>query len=264
MSESNIESTCETEANSDISNDKPESSSECQGEEQNECLSEFSDDKIAENNSNDKTEQLLENNDNENEKKDTESEQIESLQDVPEIKCDNEGNFEEQNGKIDIRADNLQAQKEVCDEVENKGDIDERNSKEKGNYGEMKTDIAMADKGWDRISNETVTSLDDEGHHGIDGVYEKTNSDTGEKEYCIVESKYGSSQLGETNDGKQMSDNWIDKRLDDAVGKEKADEIREKQIEDPDSVKSKLSHIDKEGNVEFTELDDEGNKLKGN
>ncbi len=43
-------------------------------------------------------------------------------------------------------------------------------------------------------------------------------------------------QLSETNDGKQMSDNWIDKRLDDAVGKEKVDEIRDAAEDDPDSV----------------------------
>jgi len=100
MSESNIESTCETEANSDINSDKPESSSENQREEQNECLSEFKDDVKSENNNNDNIDQSKkESNENENIKNDTEAEQIES-QEAPEIKCDKEGNFEEQKGVV--------------------------------------------------------------------------------------------------------------------------------------------------------------------
>ena len=40
------------------------------------------------------------------------------------------------------------------------------------------------------------------------------------------------AQLAETKGGKQMSDAWIDARLDSAVGKERADEIREAMLDD--------------------------------
>ena len=60
-----------------------------------------------------------------------------------------------------------------------------------------------------------------------------------------------------------MSESWIDKRLDDAVGKEKADEIRESKILNPDSVSSYISRIDKDGNVELTKLDSNANEIGG-
>jgi len=41
-----------------------------------------------------------------------------------------------------------------------------------------------------------------------------------------------------------MSDPWIGKRLDDAVGKEKADEIREIFEDNPELVKHEVYHID--------------------
>jgi hypothetical protein len=155
-------------------------------------------------------------------------------------------------------------QKDVCDKIEKDGNIDTMSTSEKGNYGEMKTDIEMEEQGWTRISTDTVTSIDDKGHQGIDGVYERVNPETGEKEYRVVESKYGTSELNEhTSDGKQMGENWIDKRLDDAVGKEKADEIRESKILNTDSVSSYISRIDKDGNVELTKLDSNANEIGG-
>jgi hypothetical protein len=140
----------------------------------------------------------------------------------------------------------------ACKEAEEKG-LDKLDNRQKGNYGEMKTDLDMLDKGYVRISKEGITSLDDKGHQGIDGVYENPN---GIPKYRIIDSKYGSSQLSETKDGKQMSDEWIDKRLDEAVGKEKADEIRAEQIENPDNVSKEVAHIDSDGNVEYTNVDD--------
>jgi hypothetical protein len=141
-------------------------------------------------------------------------------------------------------------------EAEEKG-LDNLDNKQKGNYGEMKTDLDMLDKGYVRISKEGITSLDDKGHQGIDGVYENPD---GKPQYLIADSKYGSSQLSETKDGKQMSDEWIDKRLDEAVGKEKADEIRMEQIENPDNVDKSVAHIDSDGNVVYTDV---GNSEEG-
>lgn len=142
-------------------------------------------------------------------------------------------------------------------------------TEELGNLGEMMMDQYYISKGYTPINKNRVISLNDkkEGFKkGIDGVYEKTNS-SGEKTYVVSDAKYNSSQLSETNDGKQMSDNWIDKRLDSAVGKEKADEIRNAYEDNADTVSHEIYHIDPnidENNNMHTDIqkvNSEGNKI---
>ena len=142
-------------------------------------------------------------------------------------------------------------------------------TEELGNLGEMMMDQYYISQGYKPLNKHRVTSLDDKKggfRQGIDGVYEKTNPD-GTKTYVIADAKYNKSSLQMTNDGKQMSENWIDKRLDDAVGKEKADEIRDAAEENPDSVKHEVYHIsprfDGSGEVdtETQEVDSDGNKV---
>ena len=93
-------------------------------------------------------------------------------------------------------------------------------------------------QGYKPLHSPRVTSLEDKGHHGIDGVYEKDGK------YIIADAKYGQARLGDSQDGTQMSQEWINKRLDDAVGKEKADEIREAYENDPNSVSTEVYHFD--------------------
>lgn len=140
---------------------------------------------------------------------------------------------------------------------------------ELGNLGEMMMDQYYISKGYTPLNKHRVTSLEDKKDGfktGIDGVYEKTNPD-GNKSYIIADAKYNTSQLSETNDGKQMSDNWIDKRLDAAVGKEKADEIRDASEDAPNSVAHEVYHIDpnidENGNMhtDIQKVDAEGNKI---
>lgn len=142
-------------------------------------------------------------------------------------------------------------------------------NEELGNLGEMMMDQYYISKGYKPLNKHRVTGLNDKKggfKTGIDGVYEKTNPD-GTKSYVVADAKFNTSQLSDTNDGKQMSDNWIDKRLDDAVGKEKADEIRDAAEDDPDSVKHEVYHIDpnidENGNMhtDTQEVDSEGNKV---
>ena len=129
-------------------------------------------------------------------------------------------------------------------------------SQAKGNYGEMKVDQDLNSKGLENISNDRVSDLKTPTGPGIDGVYvNNANGDT-----FKVEVKFGQSQLGDTLDGKQMSSEWIDNRLDQAVGKEMADKIRMDSITNPDSVKSILAKVDVDGNISYFELDVE--KLK--
>lgn len=142
-------------------------------------------------------------------------------------------------------------------------------TEELGNLGEMMMDQYYISKGYKPLNKHRVTSLDDKKsgfRTGIDGVYEKTNPD-GTKTYVIVDAKYNKSQLNETIHGKQLSDTWIDKNLDNAVGKEKADEIRDAYEDNPDLVKREVYHIDpnvdENGNIhtDTQEVDSEGNKV---
>lgn len=140
---------------------------------------------------------------------------------------------------------------------------------ELGNLGEMMMDQYYISQGYKPLNKHRVTSIDDKKdgfRTGIDGVYKKTNPD-GSKSYVIADAKYNTSQLSDTNDGKQMSDNWIDKRLDDAVGKEKADEIRDAAEDNPESVNHEVFHIDpnvdNNGNIhtDVQTVDSDGNKV---
>ena len=88
------------------------------------------------------------------------------------------------------------------------------------------------------------------GHKGIDGVYYNSETNT----YAIVESKYGSSQLGETQDGRQMSWQWIDARLEEAVGEKKADEIREQYANNPENVRVMVANVKGTNGITYTAL----------
>lgn len=142
-------------------------------------------------------------------------------------------------------------------------------NEELGNLGEMMMDQYYLSQGYTPLNISRVTGLDDKKggfKTGIDGVYEKTNMD-GSKSFVIADAKYNTSQLSETTDGKQMSDNWIEKRLDNAVGKEKADEIRDAFEDDPNSISTEVYHIDprKDENIvmhtDIQNVDSEGNKV---
>ena len=115
---------------------------------------------------------------------------------------------------------------------EQQDQIDEKNkwdnffaaekNKRKGNYGEMCTDIDVEAKGpidpntkkpkippviTKRVGTSRVVKIDTTIRKGIDAIYQ---CDPSPPEFIVVESKYGSSQLGMTKGGvKQMSDPWI-------------------------------------------------------
>ena len=141
---------------------------------------------------------------------------------------------------------------EKCIAEEKKNtNLDDLDSQAKGNYAEMKVDRDLASKGYDRISKECVTDLTSNTGPGIDGVF--GNRESGK--FLITETKFNKSELGSTLDGKQMSDAWIDKRLDSSVGKDVADAIRMEKILHPDNVESVLARVDLNGNVSYFKLD---------
>lgn len=138
--------------------------------------------------------------------------------------------------------------------VEN-GEIPLSNNIQKGNYGEIKMDAYFESQGYERISLDRVTDLNEPNHQGIDGVY--YNPD-GHPPYVIGEAKYGSSRLSTLADGTpQMSREWIEggkgtPRLELDVGKNVADDIL---LEGYESI---LVNVDKEGNIITHLLDENG------
>lgn len=161
--------------------------------------------------------------------------------------------------KITSNADIEKMQTNSIETAEKNPDLNKLESQAKGNYAEMKVDRDLASKGYDRISTECVTDLSTPTGPGIDGVF--VNEQTGKT--LITETKFNKSELGITQDGKQMSSKWIDNRLDAAVGKEKADMIRINSIINPDSVQSVLAKVDLNGNVSYFKLDAAANILGG-
>ena len=174
---------------------------------------------------------------------------------------DGKGKTKEKNIDIDKRKKpNVEhLQKKHINEAESKIGVDKLDPQGRGNYAEMKVDRDLADKGYKRISKECVTDLKTPTGQGIDGVYQ--NKKTGET--LIVETKCNKSDLGKTLDGKQMCSQWIDNRLDAAVGKEQADSIRMNSIVNPDSVKSVLARVDLDGKISYSRLDGNANNIGG-
>ena len=165
--------------------------------------------------------------------------------------------------KPELSAEEIsQKQDQVIESVES-GEIVLETNQEKGNYGEMKVDQDLREKGYERISTDVVTDLKDPTHKGIDGVY--YNPD-GDPPYLIVDAKYDTAKLKvEIGDGRQMSQKWIDARLDDAVGKDVADEIRMAQLNG--DVGCYVGKVAKGGDltaeVIYQQVDEAGEIVKG-
>ena len=120
---------------------------------------------------------------------------------------------------------------------------EELSTAEKGNLCEMMMDQYYISKGYTPLHKQ-VTSLEDKGHQGIDGVYEKDGK------YVIVDAKYGTARLGETKHGRQMSEEWIIERLEISVDRETAEKIKDAYYDDPDSVSTEIFHYDPETDAE--------------
>ncbi|SCV20580.1 Uncharacterized protein BCRIVMBC845_03100 [Bacillus cereus] len=89
-------------------------------------------------------------------------------------------------------------------------------NKQKGNYGEIKSsdnllnNQSLKEAGFDLkpVGKSALSGINDKIVKGIDGLYENTNAESKIK-YVIDEAKFGSSQLGKTKDGRQMSNDWL-------------------------------------------------------
>lgn len=151
----------------------------------------------------------------------------------------------------------IKAQEDILKQFKS-NELELENNIQKGNFGEIVVDCDLRNKGYNRLSNDMVTDINTPTHQGLDGVY--YNPD-GHPPYIVVESKYGSSQLSTTkNSGKQMSELYIDERLDKAVGPEMAEIIRDARLDD--NYGSLLAKVAPDGSITYFELDQHANIIQ--
>lgn len=145
-------------------------------------------------------------------------------------------------------------------------------SKQKGNFGEFKADDnlvnnqGLKDAGYDlkSVGRNAPSCPDDKIVKGIDGLYENLNQNSN-VEYIIDEAKFGKAQLGKTDDGKQMSDDWLlgsvtgNNRILDAVDGDEELAYKIMEALKKGQVERVLSKVDADGNVVTYRLDSQGN-----
>ncbi|KAA0745431.1 cytoplasmic protein [Bacillus sp. AY3-1] len=144
-------------------------------------------------------------------------------------------------------------------------------NKQKGNYGEIKSsdnllnNQSLKEAGFDLkpVGKSAPTGINDKIVKGIDGLYENANQNSNIK-YVIDEAKFGSSQLGKTKDGRQMSNDWLNgaktrkSRILKAVdGDAKLASKITKALQDQE-VERVLSKVDSSGNVKTFRIDAKG------
>ena len=127
------------------------------------------------------------------------------------------------------------------------------NTIRKGNFGEMVTDLDFILNGYEPLHVRRV-DIDQPLNTGIDGIFK--NAETGE--FLIVESKFNTSSLGNTVDGRQMSDDWIlgansgNNRIFQEVGEDLGEEIIDS------GYTRVLSRVLPDGTIIYKELDAAG------
>ena len=140
-------------------------------------------------------------------------------------------------------------------------------SQNKGQFGEIRAEEYMRSQGFERIDDGADGSKNPNAP-GVDGIYRREGAD-GQTEYVVGEAKYGSSDLGSTLDGRQMSQSWLNgdvtgiDRLGNAM--RQADGSTYDAFMDAQArgdVDSALLKIDSAGDVTVRALDGDGYVIK--
>ena len=156
-------------------------------------------------------------------------------------------------------------QKETKDTLKEKietelPDCNEANiNKIKGNASEQLMDEYFKKSGWEKIEGEV-------GVNGIDGLYVKRDKDGNITNVLMSESKYNTSQLGDTKDGKQMSKDWILKKLDnlEKTYPDNQDYSQIKDLVNNDKYRARLWQVNEVDNtlyISLKKIDSVGNEV---
>ncbi|MCM3197933.1 hypothetical protein QYF54_10335 [Bacillus cereus] len=114
------------------------------------------------------------------------------------------------------------------------------------------------------VGKSAPSGINDKIIKGIDGLYENANAESKIK-YVIDEAKFGSSQLGKTKDGRQMSNDWLNgaktrkSRILKAVDGDMKLSIKITNALKKGEVERVLSKVDSTGNVKTYRIDAKGN-----
>ncbi|MEW4923630.1 hypothetical protein [Algibacter sp. 2305UL17-15] len=126
----------------------------------------------------------------------------------------------------------------------------------KGVFGEVATDVKFAENGFEALhirKGQNGDLLDGWGDSGIDHVFKKDGK------FYIVESKYGTASLGNTLDGRQMSEEWISagnfQRLRETVGNNITNEMI------AEGYVRVISKVAEDGTTLLKRLDEFGNEI---
>lgn len=146
-----------------------------------------------------------------------------------------------------------------------KKSIKQETTARKGVFGEFYSDAYMQKNGFEKLdkSGRLTQLADDPAGPGIDSIWKNL---TPPPDYVIVEAKFGQGSMGNTIDGRQMSDDWVSgaktsyDRLESALGFDKAVAVRESL--DAGKVEKWLLKVDASGNVSKKILDAAGYIVK--
>ncbi len=132
-------------------------------------------------------------------------------------------------------------------------------NKIKGNISEQLMDEYFKKSGWEKIQGEV-------GVNGIDGLYVKRDKDGNITNVLMSESKYNTSQLGDTKDGKQMSKDWIMKKLDnlEKAYPDNQDYSQIKDLVNDDKYRARLwqvNEVDNTLHISLKKIDSTGNEV---
>ena len=123
---------------------------------------------------------------------------------------------------------------------------------QKAAFGEKTAHDKMVQDGYKPLGN--TDGVYKPGQTGIDGVYKHPNPPP---DYVITEAKYGNARLGNTADGKQMSDKWVtgSKRLEKAgISSKDIKAIKEGLELGDGTVEKKLIRVVENGGTTITTL----------
>ncbi|TRW22697.1 hypothetical protein FL857_10990 [Criibacterium bergeronii] len=158
--------------------------------------------------------------------------------------------------------------------VENTPSFSELSAHQKGNFGEMKTDVIMENELKTTRIGDRITDINQGGHHGIDGVYKVKPEHQPPKFYnvdakCIQQKKPTVSKIKATDKNgkriKQMSEGWFGSKVDTygdrflqyANGDEKLAKEMRKAYGNGETMQL-ISHVKPDGSVDLYEIDKTG------
>jgi hypothetical protein len=131
---------------------------------------------------------------------------------------------------------------------------------EKGAHGERIAHDKMVEKGYEPLGK--TDGKYEPGKNGIDGVYKNPSPPP---DYVVTEAKYkGAARLDkDLADGtNQMDDRWVNKRLEDKVGREEAENIADAMKEG--RVEKWLIRVEDDGTTSATKINAAGSPIRGN